>query len=322
MRGLSPLDPRIPDWDLSSLAPRACPLCGIAGEPRFRRPDRLTVELCPSCQLWFVSPAPRPEALDDFYRDYDQTHRREARLPDDVLLHHLRSLDPAHDPHLDLLRQVIGDLRGRDVLDVGFGRGVLLARLAALGAKPSGVELDASRVRFVREQLGLPAIHGTVADLAPEPAYDLITLVDLVEHPLDPLELLRNCVSRLRPGGSLYLLTPNGTHLEDHEDPVTLRVDLEHMQYFTRASMAAVGGTLGLEVVHLDEWGHPELAGFDRPAPPPAIWRARLTRLLHGLPGGGRLQARRTARRSAIAQAEAAHNASGRYHLRAILRKP
>ena len=321
MQKLSQLDIRIPAWDHSALQPRGCVLCGEAPTPRFERPDRLQVGGCPGCGLWFVSPAPTDAALTAFYSHYDRDHRREAALPAYFLAGLIRSLDPHDNPHVQLLREVLGDLSALRCLEVGFGRGVLLRALQEMGATATGVELDDAMVDFTRRHLQLQTFHGTAADLPAAARFDLICMVDLIEHPLDPVALMDQCVARLAPGGSIYLLTPNGTHLDQEEDPVALRVDLEHMQYFTTASMQTLAHRFALTVVHLDEWGHPELRGIDQPVFKPSIWKLRLAHLAYSLPGGTRLRSRRDTRRAAEATAAATRNASGRYHLRAILRK-
>lgn len=104
---------------------------------------------------------------------------------------------------------LVGDVRGRRILDAGCGSGPLAAALSAQGAVVTGFDSSAVMVALARERLGEDAdVH--VADLsAPLPfadgGFDDVT-ASLVLHYLRdwtaPLSELRRV---LRPGGRLVL---------------------------------------------------------------------------------------------------------------------
>jgi SAM-dependent methyltransferase len=55
-------------------------------------------------------------------------------------------------------------------------------------------------------------VYGSLADIPRESAtrrFDLVALVDVLEHVRDPLELLTELRALLRQGGALYLSVPN-----------------------------------------------------------------------------------------------------------------
>ncbi|MCZ2826917.1 MULTISPECIES: class I SAM-dependent methyltransferase [unclassified Modestobacter] len=104
---------------------------------------------------------------------------------------------------------LVGDVRGRRVLDVGCGSGPLAAALRARGAVVTGFDSSAVMVELARDRLGEDA-DVQVADLsAPLPfadgGFDDVT-ASLVLHYLRdwsaPLAELRRV---LRPGGRLVL---------------------------------------------------------------------------------------------------------------------
>ena len=254
MRELPILDPRIPPWDKTDLTERNCPVCGSAPAPaRFRRPDGLDVYCCASCATHVVSPAPSEAALASLYASYDSKHSR-----NELSLEELRRLLDGSSPFEDMrIRELATQLplKRSKVLDVGFGRAGLLYQLKRLGADVYGVDLDESAHEFARG-LGIEdTVHGDVHDLDPTLHFDAVLLNDVIEHPLLPLPLLRDCAARLAAGGILLLWTPNGGTIESADDPVVLRVDLEHMQYLGTESCIRIAELLGLRLIHLETVG-------------------------------------------------------------------
>lgn len=312
---LAQYDARIPSWNLSALVERLCPFCGSSGTPYCRRPDQLVVRLCGGCGVYFIAPAPSPDQLDAFYAHYNEQHRRLNALSLEVTAHLL-----ARQPHIDVrMREIashFADTQGLRALDVGFGLGANLVLLRKLGFEVEGIELDTGALAYVQRELGIASVwRSTIEELQDSPQYDVIIMHDLVEHPLEPLSMLRKAATLLRPGGVLSLWTPNATFVERETEPLTFRVDLEHMQYLTLPSCTWIARTLGLDIVHIESIGFPSLKGIDqRPTTPSALKRA-----LKALPGVVPLLTRRRLRAELTAQ----HTMrQGTYHLFCLLRKP
>jgi 2-polyprenyl-3-methyl-5-hydroxy-6-metoxy-1,4-benzoquinol methylase len=259
---LALLDPRVPDWGADSLHERSCPICGSAiGEIRFNRPDGLGVKQCSTCHTHFVSPAPDNQRLARFYAEYDSHHRAASALRPEDARRIFNGLEPLADVRINELLS-LGNVKGKDVLDVGFGRGQFLYLLKRLGARPHGLELDPAALGFAR-QLGMEDVHlGTLEDSGWVDRFDLVVLNDVIEHPLQPLSLLRAAARSLRPGGHVLVWTPNGEACLHEREPVTFRVDLEHMQYLAPASVVYLATALELDVVHLETLGGPALEQF------------------------------------------------------------
>ena len=265
MRRLPPLDTRIPPWNLDQLVARPCPYCGTAAnEPHCIRPDGLTVRECGRCSAFFVSPAPTEAQLSSFYANYDKAHRLESPATPAELRALYRDQGPLHDFRVRELSSMMA-FEHKRVLDVGFGRAHFMWSLQALGAEVHGIELDDAAIAIARA-LGMTNVRkATIDECAGDRPYDLIVLNDVVEHPLDPMKLLRACASLLAPGGVILIWTPNGAAARGIEDPVTFRVDLEHMQYLTPEACSMMSEVLGLQIAHFETYGFPSLANFDRP---------------------------------------------------------
>jgi SAM-dependent methyltransferase len=95
-------------------------------------------------------------------------------------------------------------------LDVGCGDGQFVAEANAMGMRASGLELD-ERVVASARAAGLDVRLADLTDVArDEPGcYDAITMSHLVEHLPDPVAFLRAARRVLRPGGLIWIATPN-----------------------------------------------------------------------------------------------------------------
>jgi len=74
--------------------------------------------------------------------------------------------------------------------------------------------MDPAAVKVARQVIQSDNVfQGTVDDLATNERYDVITLIHVIEHLLDPLTTLRKCHDLLKPDGSLIISTPNSSGL-------------------------------------------------------------------------------------------------------------
>ena len=97
------------------------------------------------------------------------------------------------------------------LLDVGCGIGFFVKVARDAGWDAHGSEVSPVAVRIGREQLGLAQLHvGRVEDAGfVQGSFDAITLWDVIEHVPDPVSLLIELRRLLRPGGLLFVQTPN-----------------------------------------------------------------------------------------------------------------
>src|SRR5690606_24846978 len=109
-------------------------------------------------------------------------------------------------------------LRGKRVLDVGCGGGLLSEAMARAGATVTGIDLapltievaelhaldSGLPVRYVRQAAEMHALEHAGE-------YDVITCMEMLEHVPDPAGVLRALHTLVKPGGRVFLSTLNRT---------------------------------------------------------------------------------------------------------------
>ena len=123
---------------------------------------------------------------------------------------------PVSCPILDRQSRLIEEfpvISQRYLLDVGPGAGSFLRLAKHNHWNIEGVDLDPVCVKLLTEQ-GMPCLLGTIEDvleLRGESYYDLITMGNSLEHVFNPKETIKAANKLLKPGGRIWIETPNAT---------------------------------------------------------------------------------------------------------------
>ena len=169
------------------------------------------------------------------------------------------------------------------VLDIGCGFGESLGYHRNRGCDAHGVEADANILR-VAERYGLNVRHGLfdARHYAPQ-SFDVVTLNQVIEHVIDPGQVLAGIRQVLKPGGLLVLSTPNadGWGARLFGDRWIHWHAPYHLQFFSRKSMVRAAEATGLELERhvtvtpsawLDyQWAH--VVAYPSAGVPSAYWR-------------------------------------------------
>jgi SAM-dependent methyltransferase len=107
---------------------------------------------------------------------------------------------------------LLGELRGRRVLDLGCGGGQNAVACARAGALVTGIDLSASQLAYAHalaaeQRLAIRFVEGDAADLAAllAPGFDLILTVQALQYVDNLPRTLTACREMLEPGGRLVV---------------------------------------------------------------------------------------------------------------------
>jgi 2-polyprenyl-6-hydroxyphenyl methylase/3-demethylubiquinone-9 3-methyltransferase len=117
---------------------------------------------------------------------------------------------------LDWIREMVGSLAGKRILDVGCGGGILSESMAAEGAEVTGIDLAEKSLKVARLhglESGIKVEYRAVpveqlAQEQPE-RYDVVTCMEMLEHVPDPASIVRACATLVQPGGWVFFSTLN-----------------------------------------------------------------------------------------------------------------
>jgi SAM-dependent methyltransferase len=137
--------------------------------------------------------------------------------------------------------------RARSVLDVGAGTGLLVAEAGAVGLDAVGIEPSQSLVATGRAHGVANLIQGILPhEVLASRTFDVVFLIDVIEHVADPVALLQHCADRVAPGGVLVVVTPDLSSV-----PARLlgrrwwHLRVAHVGYFSRASLERAADQVG-----------------------------------------------------------------------------
>ena len=209
---------------LDASGPIACPLCGSRERRAVHREAGRSFFRCQSCGMLYLtrfgSTRLAPYTADYFFDEYRRQYGR-SYLDD------WPALVAAATSRLALIeslaRSSLGISSTLSLLDVGCAYGPYLQAGRSRGHEVYGIDISLDAVRYVREELGFPAVPGDFADIRVAGSFggpfDCISFWYVIEHFADLDAVLRNASALLRTGGILALSTPSGEGISARASP-------------------------------------------------------------------------------------------------------
>ena len=153
------------------------------------------------------------------------------------------------------MRWLLGKLQkscpdARTLLDIGAGTGLLVREAVSSGYEAMGIE-PSRWLSQIGRQSGLNILNGTLPCLELEgKAFDVVCLIDVIEHVQDPVGLLRSCITLVSANGVLVVVTPDiGSVVARALGKRWWHLRLAHVGYFNKKNMTLALSRSGFQAV-------------------------------------------------------------------------
>lgn len=168
-----------------------------------------------------------------------------------------------------LFRTILKDFPERELqaLDIGGGTGWMLETIRKIDSRVTHTQIvDLNEEAIVEARLrGHGAHHGSIESFESPEKYDIVLMLSLIEHVLDPVAVLTKISELLTPEGVVIIKTPNfdslDAHLFRHHHWAGFHCP-RHWALFTKTSFERACSRAGLRTRHFQyTQGAPGWAG-------------------------------------------------------------
>jgi len=177
-----------------------CPLCkkenSVLCYGHIRHDTNYKLVACDNCNLFYLNPFPTKMKIKSFYGSkyyYDNPVNDGVFATKSLLF-------------FNSIKKYLPS--GGCSLDVGCSKGFLSYFFKKHNFDAYGIDLSSKACSFARK-IGVNAIASDLLNYNPNKKFDVITIIDLIEHVDEPQKVLKKANSLLKKGGLLIVSTPN-----------------------------------------------------------------------------------------------------------------
>lgn len=231
---------------------KPCTVCGklFDSVPVLRKEDdgrgsgAISLYRCTFCKTVYLG-----EYNEDYVDDLYSYYEKYIGLPKHEVYNEL-----TYKSYMNVLKFISSNTYGNCILDVGCGKGDFVDAAYSKGFDVMGIELSQKAVD-VAAQFNLPVKYlDFFSDSIEKSSRDIITMFEVIEHLPDPQGFFRRAQDVVRPGGLIYITTPNYSSLDRKVLGSRWKaIHCEHLTYFTPTSLLnAIRKNTDLEVLHAE----------------------------------------------------------------------
>ena len=238
----------------------SCLLCATEDNKELFQKEGRRIVQCRNCGFIFVANPPSADELRKYYSQAYFTDGQKGSYSDEE-----DDFTPADNNSRRKLRELMRWKSGGLLYEVGCGAGAFL-RQAQKYFTVGGSDLSDAAVKSVRKRLNMPQVQsGDFLELElPEATFDAVVMFDVLEHLKNPLRNLEKVNCLLRPGGILYITTPDiGSLLfRCQTKKWHLMTPTEHLSFFSSSTIRLLLEKTRFDIVKICHPGQSTNIGY------------------------------------------------------------
>jgi len=207
---------------------------------------------CPECKHVVTLPFPTQYETNKHYeRGFEEANYNVARKHGDIYKYAMSKLVLLIRDYFNRQTRSLNEL---SILDVGCFTGDFLCCMEREGARVCGIEMQEKAAKIANQRLPAKIINADVlsGDFSlPQDRFDLISIVGVIEHVIDPICLIERVTSWLNKDGLLVIQTPNSSSIVARTmgkfwPPYT---PVEHIHLFSQESLLCLLDKFGFRYI-------------------------------------------------------------------------
>jgi SAM-dependent methyltransferase len=247
--------------DSTLLEPNVCPACGSAAYSRtlFSNPVGFSFSVCQNDDAIYLDPVPSAATLQRLYNHPSMSFNYTG----DESFGNTKVEATNQDDYIALVR-MIGPVRKKlRLLEVGCATGGFL-KTASQTFDVDGVELNDTTAGVARLN-GFHVKTGRLSDISGESKYSVIVMLQVLEHIVDPKQLIADVHRLLEPDGYFFVSLPNiDSASMEYLGRLHIHVSsFGHVSLYRKQSLCALGKRCGLEMLAHEYHGGRDLELHD-----------------------------------------------------------
>lgn len=203
---------------------KKCPVCDSSILKGLKRYSFSHLNRCMNCGFVFAKKIPTEKELQDHYSGYNR-HRSVSQF--------------TIKKYNELLFEFVKYKQTGKILDVGCGSGFFMETAIAYGWDCHGTEYSIEAIEFLKAKGHIVYQEPLQVSKNLYESFDVITSFEVIEHLAQPKEHLITIYNLLRPGGLLYITTPNFNGVSRYilKEKWSVISYPEHLNYYTPESL-------------------------------------------------------------------------------------
>lgn len=238
---------RVSEWKEIFSQLNYCKVCGSQDfNLLLERPDGQPIVSCNYCGFTFLKYIPTSSNI---HKLYNENYYSNEEIYGYRGSYYEEEKSNMFLPRLEWINKSSVYGNDRRLLDIGCGDGEFLSYAREAGWKVYGVEISKDGYDLCKKK-GIETYNKELRDIGfQDNLFDAVTLWDVLEHYLSPKDELREIYRVLKPGGMLYISTPN--HKKGKfmgRNWFGYNASYEHLSYFEASTLAQMLIDVGFKI--------------------------------------------------------------------------